>query len=161
APAGDLTRVLEIPIDGGNSVRTLFTLTHQYINSMDVAADGSIFMDEQSMVEGLVRFSPAGGAIERITPESTQVPAIMAVLPDGRPLIYEPSGAKSRYMIVGKDGGLSPLVESSEDCTEPAAVLDARRVAVSTDKKPAEIAIVSIADGRIISRIRLAQNIVQ
>ncbi len=75
------------------------------------------------------------------------------VLPDGRPLVYTVAGFKRRFQILQPDGSLSPLIEGSEDAGPPASMAGDQRVAVLTDRKPLEIAIVSIADGRIVGRV--------
>ena len=48
-------------------------------------------------------------------------------------------------------------MESGENFGPPAAVVDSRRVALLSDKQPPEIAVVSVADGRIVSRLPLPQ----
>jgi Tol biopolymer transport system component/predicted Ser/Thr protein kinase len=155
-PAGSLYRLIEVPIDGGAATRTLLTLT-TYPWYLDTAPDGSIYADQISTTETLLRFPVAGGTPERLTPLYTQPLNMFGVLRDGRPLIYTNSGTKFRFVIVEPGGGLSPLVESDERCGPPVALLGDRQVAVMTDRK-AELAIVSIADGRITSRVALQHD---
>jgi Tol biopolymer transport system component len=151
-PAGSAYRVFEAPLNGAGGQRTLFTLTKVpwYV---DVAPDGSIYIDQLSTSETLVRFPTGGGKAERLSPPYAARILPTAVLKDGRPLIYTDSGTKKRLVIVGPDGRFVPLVESDENCGPPVALVDDRHVAVMTDRK-AEMAIVSIADGRITSRLR-------
>jgi hypothetical protein len=152
--SGSLYRVVQVPIDGGSAARTLLTLTTP-VWYLDEAADGVIYTDQVSRAEMLLRFPPSGGTPERLTETYQQEMPVFAVLHDGRPLVFTNSGTTSRFVIVEPGGAFSPLVESNERCGPPAAVIDDRRLAVMTDKKPAEIAIVSIADGRIVARVPL------
>jgi Tol biopolymer transport system component len=151
-PAGSAYRVVEAPLSGAGGQRTLFTLTKVpwYV---DVAPDGSIYIDQLSTSETLLRFPAGGGKAERLSPSYAARIIPTAVLRDGRPLIYTDSGTKKRLVIVEQDGRFVPLVESDENCGPPVALIDDRHVAVMTDRK-AEMAIVSIADGRITSRVR-------
>lgn len=73
-------------------------------------------------------------------------------LPDGRPLAYKVSGFRRRFQIAQRDGILSPLIEGSEEYGMPAALAGDGEIAVLTDRRPLQIAIVSIADARRILR---------
>jgi Tol biopolymer transport system component/predicted Ser/Thr protein kinase len=150
-PAGSAYRVIEVPLTGGASQRTLVTLT-KVPWYLDVAPDGSVYIDQLSTSETLLRFSAGGGKAERLSPSYAARLIPVAVLKDGRPLIYTDSGTKKRLVIVEPDGRFAPLIESDENCGLPAALIGDRHVAVMTDRK-GEIAIVSIADGRITSRV--------
>jgi predicted Ser/Thr protein kinase len=157
APSGSLFRLVQVPLDGAGTDRTLFTLT-TYPWYLDVAADGSIYADQISTRQALIRFAPSGGAAERLTPYYSQGLQPYAVLHDGRTLAYTNAGVKRRFVIVEPGGGFSPLVESSEDCGPPAALVGDRQVAVLTDRTPLQIAIVSIADGRIVAHVPVAHK---
>jgi Tol biopolymer transport system component/predicted Ser/Thr protein kinase len=156
ASAGSLYQLLQVPIDGGSAQRTLLTLT-AFPWYVDAAPDGSIYADQIATSETLLRFSPSGGTPEHLTPMYNQPLVLFAVLRDGRPLVYTSTGSKLRFVIVEKNGAFSPLVESGETYGPPLAQIDDGHVAVMTDRK-AEMAIVSIADGRITSRVTLQHN---
>ena len=155
-PSGSLYRLLDVPLDGGAAPRTLFTLSRPAWY-LDVAPDGVIYADQVWGAQSVLRFPHAGGAPERLTGAYSQVIAPIAVLRDGRPLVHTSSGDARRFAIVEKDGTLSPLLESNEFCGPPATLVGDRHVAVMTDRK-GEIAVVSIADGRIVSRVRLKHD---
>jgi hypothetical protein len=146
-----LSSVISVPSDGSGEMRPLFTLTNEAVN-LDVAPDGSIYTDQVVTDTMVLRFPAAGAPAERLA--QVQSGGILSlVLPDGRPLVYTVAGLKRRLQILQKDGSLSPLIEGSEDAGPPASMAGDQRVAVLTDRKPLEIAIVSIADGRIVGRV--------
>jgi eukaryotic-like serine/threonine-protein kinase len=156
APSGSLFHLIQVPLDGGSTQRSLLTLT-TFPWYLDTAPDGSIYADQIATSETLLRFAPSGGTPEHLTPTYNQPLVPFAVLHDGRPLLYTNTGSKSRFVIVEKDGAFSPLMESGENFGPPVALIGDRHVAVMTDRK-AEMAIVSIADGRVTSRIALQHS---
>ena len=152
-PSGALYRFLKIPIDGGDAVEPLFTASLE-AGAIDVARDGSIFADQLWEERTLLRFSASGGAPERLTVPYSQKVSLMAVLPDGRPLMQMFSNNRSHVVIVQADGSLSPLLESGEACGPPASLAGAGHVALMTDT-PREVAVVGVKEGRILTRVKL------
>jgi eukaryotic-like serine/threonine-protein kinase len=150
-----LNSVVSVPSDGSGKMRQLFTLTGDpwYL---DVAPDGSIYADQVNLNNVILRFPPFGGTPERLGNAQDKVAELALVLPDGRPLIYTVSGFRRRFQIVQRDGALSPLIEGSEEYGMPAALAGDGEVAVLSDRIPLQIAIVSIADGRIVRRVPVA-----
>ncbi len=148
--------VISAPSSGSGQRRVLFTLTSTAWY-LDVAPEGSIYVDQMAANDRLLRFSASGGAMERLTQPQSQPPGssggLALVLPDGRPLIYTVAGFQRRVAIVQPDGSLSPLIESNDDCGPPAAMAGDGRVAVITRRAPLEIVTVSISDGRIVGRV--------
>src|SRR5262249_6613398 len=138
-----LIHLLEVPLDGGAGTRTLFTLSASpwYL---DTAPDGTIYADQIVHTQTLLRFSAAGGAVERLTERYPLMLDTAAILKDGRPVVYTHAGTKARFEIVEPGGRLTPLVETEERFGPPVAVIDSRRVALLTDKSPIEIAIVTV-----------------
>jgi Tol biopolymer transport system component len=153
----DLNSVTSVPRDGSGEMHQLFTLTGDTWY-LDAAADGSIYADQVSHDNALIRFPPEGGAPERLGQAQDQAARLALVLPDGRPLVYTVSGFNRRFEIVQPDGALSPLIESAEPCGMPAALAGEGHVAVLTDRKPIQIALVSVADGRIEQRVPVEAN---
>jgi eukaryotic-like serine/threonine-protein kinase len=147
-----LNSVISVPRDGSGEMHQLFSLTNDpwYL---DVAPDGSIYADQFTQDNMILRIPPAGGTPEPLGDAQDKLATLALVLPDGRPLVYTVSGFKRRFQIVQRDGSLSPLIESGEECGLPAALAGEDQVAVLTDRKPIQIAIVSIADGRIVQRV--------
>jgi predicted Ser/Thr protein kinase len=149
-----LNSIVSVPSDGSGEMRQLFTLTGDpwYL---DVAPDGSIYADQVSQNNMILRFPPSGGVPERLGKAQDKAAELALVLPDGRPLVYTVSGFRRRFQIVQSDGVLSPLIEGSEEYGMPAALAGDREIAVLSDRIPLQIAIVSIADGRIVRRVQV------
>ena len=149
--------VISAPRGGSGPRRLLFTLTSTAWY-LDVAPDGSIYVDQMAANNVLLRFSATGGSIERLTQPQSQIPGnsggLALVLPDGRPLVYAVAGFQRRMQIVQPGGSLSALIESN-DYGLPAAMAGDGKVAVLTRRSPLEIVTVSIADGRIARRVPL------
>jgi hypothetical protein len=145
-------RVISVPSDGSGEMREVLTLTSRP-TSLDIAPDGTIYGDQKAINNVLLRFSAAGGAAERLMPTPGHYGDLVLILPDGRPLVYTVAGLKRRLQIRNADGSVSALVEGSQDFFPPAAMVGDGQVAVLTDRRPLEIAIVSIADGRIMARV--------
>jgi DNA-binding beta-propeller fold protein YncE len=150
--------VISAPRRGSGPRRLLFTLTSTAWY-LDVAPDGSIYIDQMGASNTLLRFPPHGGLVERLTQPQSQIPGnsggLALVLPDGRPLIYNVAGFRRRMQIVQPGGSLSPLIEGNGDYGLPAAMAGGRSVAVLTGRAPLEVVTVSIADGRIARRVPL------
>jgi hypothetical protein len=142
--------VISVPRDGSGKMRQLFTTTNDPW-SLDVAPDGSIYADQVSRDTMVLRYPPEGGTPERLA--HVHGVRVTGVIPDARPLVYAVSGVKQRFQTVLPDGTMAPLIESSEEYGLPAALVGDDRVAVMTDRKPLQIAIVSKADGRIVQRV--------
>jgi hypothetical protein len=136
-------------------MRQLFTLTGDP-RYLDVAPDGGIYADQVSRSNMILRFPPSDGVPEHLGHAQDKAAELALVLPDGRPLVYTVSGFRRRFQIVQPDGVFSPLIEGSEDYGMPAALAGDREVAVLTDRSPLQIAIVSVADGRIVRRVAVA-----
>uniref|UniRef100_Q022E9 Serine/threonine protein kinase n=1 Tax=Solibacter usitatus (strain Ellin6076) TaxID=234267 RepID=Q022E9_SOLUE len=148
--------VISAPRGGSGPRRLLFTLTSTAWY-LDVAADGSIYIDQMAADNTLLRFSAQGGAVERLTEPQSQIPGnsggLALVLPDGRPLVYNVAGLQRRMQIVQAGGSLSSLIEGNDDYGLPAAMAGVGSVALLTRRAPLEIVTVSIADGRIARRV--------
>jgi DNA-binding beta-propeller fold protein YncE len=148
--------VISAPRSGSGPRRLLFTLTSTAWY-LDVAPDGSIYIDQMAADNMLLRFSAHGGSVERLTQPQSQIPGnsggLALVLPDGRPLVYSVAGFQRRMQIVQPGGSLSSLIEGNDDYGLPAAMAGDGSVAVLTRRAPLEIVTVSIADGRIARRV--------
>jgi hypothetical protein len=64
-PSGNLHRIVEVPTDGSDSVHTLVTLTQRPL-FLDVANDGSMYVDQIEQTPELISFSPVSGKLERL-----------------------------------------------------------------------------------------------
>ena len=151
-PDGDFHRLVEVPRDGGNNVRTLLTVTMAPW-FLDVARDGSIYVDQVHRPSQLLRYPVSGGEPEQLG----VAPGFVAYghggaisLPDGRVLMASIQGGRNRLLITAP-GGLLPFVETSEETSTPAALLGEREVAlVEGSGLKRRIAVASLPDDRIV-----------
>ena len=152
-PSGALYRFLRIPLDGGDQVTPLFTSTLP-ADGVDVGRDGSIYADQLWEEHTLLRFPLGNGVPERLTIPYSQKTSLVAVLPDGRPLLDVYSNGRGHVVVVQKDGSATPLLESGESCGPPATIAGPGRVALMTETAR-EVALVGVAEGRIAGRLTL------
>jgi hypothetical protein len=154
-PDGDLHRILEVPRDGSDRVRTLLTLTMSPW-LMGVARDDGIYVDQVHRPSELLRFP-----VSRRVPEQLGIsPSFLSYghggvlsLPDGRVLMGSSSGGRYRALVT-TPGGLLPFVDTTDDTSTPTAVLGQAEVAfLEGSGANRRIAISSIPDDRIIRRV--------
>jgi hypothetical protein len=153
-PAGDLHRIVRVPLDGSNAVETLLNLTSRpaYLNT---GRDGAIYLDQRERPTVIARFSPDGRTSEHIT----EVPPAMAgafalPLADGRVLVNSRIGGRERVLIAAPGRELAPLVETSEPTGKPFTLVGESDVAFSIGTGSGRtIAVASVADRRITRRL--------
>ncbi len=156
APDGDLHRILEVPRDGSDNVRTIITLTMGPW-FMDASRDGSIYVDQVHQPTELLRFPASGGVPEQlgISPSflSYDHGGVLA-LPDGRVLMGSSPGGRDRMLVTAPGKGLISFLETAEETSSPMAALGAREVALMEgNRTKRRIAIASIPDDRIVRRL--------
>jgi len=156
APFGALYRFVEVPLDGGDKLRTLLTSTLPACG-IDEGSDGLIYADQYSAAMSLVRFPATGGRPERLTEPYSERIDPLAALAGGSSLVQ----LGRRTFIIDRIGKMFPLLETSEALGAPATTVGQGRVALTSDRDPPEIAVVSIDGGRVISRVRLKTGPVQ
>ncbi|MBZ5618676.1 MAG: serine/threonine-protein kinase [Acidobacteriia bacterium] len=151
--AGDLYRVLEIPRDGGRAIRLLFTLSLP-VWYLDAAPNGDLYVDQVSRQAAILRFGPQGGIPERLASYQNEQGGDLQPLVDGRVAINLGAGEKRRVLVVQPGGDLAPLLETNEACWPPTTAVGDRLMAVMVGpERRRQIALVSIADGRILRRL--------
>jgi hypothetical protein len=153
---GDLHQILTIPPDGRNSGRVLLTLTGQTFY-MDMSTDGSLYIDQVQRPQEAVRFGESAEIPETaaIVPESG-LPVLE--LPDGRILLTAFFDGRSR-LLAAKTGELVPFVDTEEETSGPVTFVGPGQVAFMLGKPPQQsIALVSIKDGRVLKRLRIAST---
>jgi len=152
--AGDLYRVLEIPRDGRRAIRLLFTLSLP-VWYVDEAPNGDIYLDQVSRHAAILRFAAEGGIPERLASYQNEQGGDLQPLFDGRIAMNLGSGEKRRVLVVQPDGALAPLLETNEACWPPTTAVGDRLMAVMVGPETRrQIALVSIADGRIVRRLK-------
>ncbi len=144
-PAGEL---LESP-----HPRTVLTLTRA-IYSLDMGADGSLYLDQNDRVKDLLRFAPAGGRVERIaTVPSEMGDDSFCVLPDGRDVWMESAGGRVQLILVDPGKDTVPLVNSSEETAWPMTPAGPGEVAFLLGRERQTIALAAVSNGRITRQI--------
>jgi eukaryotic-like serine/threonine-protein kinase len=134
-PAGDLFRVVRLPVEGDGPPQTLLTLVSPSYG-LDVDGDGRLYFDQFQRPLEVLRFAAAGGPVERVASPSrgwgeTAAGGQPVELPDGRVLL--PSKVSGRDQLLAGFAGKDPVpLLGEEDRTEtapPAVLVGARRLA--------------------------------
>ncbi|TLY38343.1 MAG: hypothetical protein E6K60_01520 [Nitrospirae bacterium] len=155
----DLTKVLRIDLDDPSHVRTVLAL-QQSPSQIDVALDGSLYVQQSSRPADIVKFSSSGGNLERLNafrnlrPPPYGVSTATLHTAEGRSLITALIGGRRRLMVADPGKEPLPFVETDEETSGPATLVGNDRVAFmigSGDTR--RIAIASLRDGRIIKRL--------
>jgi eukaryotic-like serine/threonine-protein kinase len=150
---GNVTQVSAVPLDR-SPAKPLLTLTGD-VFSLDTGADGSLYLDQVDRPMGLVRFSPKGGALERLAAISGAA-AIdnIAVLPDGRAVWAENAAGRVRIMLAQAGKEPVPLVNTVEDTVGPMTPAGPGEIAFLIGPIPRRtIALASVSTGRITHRL--------
>jgi hypothetical protein len=163
--AGDLYQVAEIARDGKSPPRILVTLgTPVWFldSSLDESGDGSIYVDQVDRPFEVLRF-PATGGIPEIVVETAQGSSPVP-LPDGR-IVYVASVANRATVMVTRPGrNPAPLIETEDESGGSLALvgkdLIAMKIGRQDDVKSRVVALVSVADGRVVKRLESTRGIV-
>jgi hypothetical protein len=151
--AGNLFRVMEVPRYGSAPPRPVLTLTAPA--EVDAAADGALYAGLYDRPIEVLRFPAAGGPPERVATDSSPTGAGIVALQDGRVLIPSVIGGRKRLVVVDRGKDLTPLVDTNEETTVPMTAVGARQVAFLIGSgREQQIAIASLADGRIVRRLK-------
>ena len=157
-PSGNLHRIAAIPRNGGDSARTLLTLT-QIPWYLDAAPDGTLFLEQTDQPCEILRFPIAGGTPERVAASPAFRFGAIAELSAGRVLVPAILAGRPRLMVSARDSAAAPLVDTSEETAAPVATVGAEQVAFLIGP-PANraLAIAAISDGRIVRRLKIPQT---
>ena len=150
--------LIAVPRSGGSAVRTLLTVTliPWYL---DAGPDGSLYFEQIEQECEILRFPAAGGVPERLATSQAFRFGSITEIPGGRVLAPAVLGGRSRIMVVEAGREPTPLVETTEETAAPVTMLGPQQVAFLIGP-PAHrgIAIASIADGRILRRLKGPQG---
>jgi hypothetical protein len=156
---GNIFNIGTVPRDGGSSVRKLLAVTHGIL-ALDVAPDGSVYVDERERPLEVLRFPASGNSPERIATSLTYPPGSNALpLPDGRLLFASQISGRSRILATQAGADRISFVQTEEETWCPLALLDSQHVVLllgAAGKQ--EVAIATITDGRIVRRIKGASG---
>jgi tRNA A-37 threonylcarbamoyl transferase component Bud32/WD40 repeat protein len=156
-PEGDLHHILELPRRGGARRQLLTLTTAPWF--LDASRDGSIYVDQVSRPFEIIQFPASGGVPTRVAVSPNFVNYFrggILPLPDGRTLLGSSTGGRGRLLVTAPGQRLIPFIDTTEETSTPAAVLNQREVAFLTrrDSRTA-IAIASIQDARIVRRLEV------
>ena len=118
-------------------------------------------MDQVDRTGELVRFPASGGAPDRIAVSSGAVRLGAALpLPDGRVLLPSLIAGRNRLLAVTPRQDPIPWLDTREETASPAALVGTLEVAFLLGTPPEQtIAVASIADGRIVRRLKGAKGV--
>jgi hypothetical protein len=162
--AGDLIQVAEIARDGKSPPRTLVTLGKPiwFLDaSPSAGGDGSIYVDQVYRPFEVLRFSATGGIPETVVETSQGSSPIP--LPDGR-IVYAAAVASRGTVMVTRAGkNPVPLIDTEEETGGPLALAGKDLIALKIGKpggsKNKVVALVSVADGRVVKRLESTRGI--
>jgi hypothetical protein len=152
----DLYRVVRVPRNGGPVV-TLFSMSNRP-GTLDIALDGSVYVDQPDNRREVLRFPVSGGAAERLASPRGLLEAIP--LPEGRILLDVKIGGRHRLLMARPGHDPSPFVDTEEETSAPMTMPGDREVAFLAGSGPDRtVAIASIADSRINRRLANTKGI--
>jgi len=163
-PAGDLHRIVAIDRAGRGAMRSLLTLTGRF-SGIDMAEDGTIFVDQQNNTLEILRIGPSSGFVQRVAGAETYLLNSHTVeLSDGRVIVPSLMSGRPRLMLTKTNERSTPLIDTAEETSGPITVVGTDLVAFLMGRGAARvIAIASLSDRRILRRISVndADSIVQ
>ena len=153
-PVGNTHPIVGVARDGSPGLRTVLPLIHRPVE-IDASPDGSLFVDQLDQPAEIFRFAPSSHALERMPMPATLTLEGAAALPfpDGRLLLGTRTLGRDRLVVMAPGKEPVPFIDTDEDTSAPMAMLGSDRVILFAGAGPKrQLAIASIADGRIVSR---------
>ena len=153
---GDLDRIVSVPRSGSGPARPLFSVTLPPW-FMDAGKDGSLYVDQTTRLLQILRFPTQGGTPEVLASlegASTQQNSTFQTA-DGRVLLESMIAGRSRLQL-GKPGGDTvSFIATKEQTAGPSCRLGQDKIAFLLGPPGQQVlAVASIADGRIIRRLK-------
>ncbi len=133
-PAGDVFRVLRIPLAGGGPAQPLLTLLTPAF-ALDVDGEGRLYLDQLQRPLGILRFPAEGGRAEQVASLSrgwaqTGAAGYPAELPDGRVVLPSKVSGRDRLLVAQAGKDPVPLLEQDKgETAPPVARVGERRLA--------------------------------
>ena len=156
-PSGNVHQLISIPRTGRGPITKLNALTVAPWG-LDVGPDGTLYMDQVERPLELLRFPPSGGRPEVLASSELYTSIFIqqsVELPDGRMLLPSSHMGRSRVLVVKPGGEPLPLVDTQEETSGPYCLAGEKEVALLIGSVPNQsIALVSVADGRIVRRLK-------
>lgn len=159
---GSMYRVAAIPLNGRGPSRQLLNLVHP-ITSLDIGPDGSLYLDQFDRETELLRFSRAGGHVDRLAAALANPDDLdhLAVLPNGKAVWAERTGSRMRLILVEPGKDPSPLINTTEETAGPMTAVGAGQVAFMIGPPPRHtIALATVSSGTITQRLNFNEGAV-
>ena len=162
--AGDLMQVAEIARDGKSPPRILFTLGTPiwFLDaSSGAGGDGSIYVDQVYRPFEVLQV-PTTGGIPELVVETSQGSSPIP-LPDGRIAYSAAVASRGTVMITRPGKNAVALIDTEEETIGPLALAGKDFIALRIGKpgsyKNKVVALVSVADGRVVQRLESTRGI--
>jgi eukaryotic-like serine/threonine-protein kinase len=162
AVTGNSANIVQIARDGGAPAHVVLHLTH-VPEGVDSGPDGSLYLEQNEGEGSLLKLPSGGGAAEKFSSARTAAALMdsLVLLPDGRVAGTMPLAGITRLVVIEKGKDPTPLIQTPEETSTPAARLGAGDIAFLIGPEPRRtIAVASIATGRITRRIRLDKGVI-
>ncbi|HEV2233200.1 MAG TPA: protein kinase [Terriglobia bacterium] len=157
---GDLHRIVAVPRSGSGPIRTLLSLTAPPL-FMDVGKDGTLYLDQTVRPNEILRSSALGGTPEVLAGSETPLSGAQSTfqIADGRVLLDSIVAGRSRLLLAMPGGDSVPFIATKEETSGPACRVGEGEVAFLLGPHGnAVVAIASIAEGRIVRRLKGVQG---
>jgi len=115
-PEGDLHQIVAASLDGSPGLRPVRSLTSRPLY-IDVAVDGSLYVDQIDQPQEVVRVDPATGATERFALAVGF--ASVLPLPNDRFLLGSDQSDQDRLMVLTPGGALVPFLDADKEARGP------------------------------------------
>jgi serine/threonine protein kinase len=158
--AGDSQQVFSISTKGIARPRMRLTLTDRAPN-MDIAADGSLYVDQISRSLQILRFSESDITPAILASVASATFAPVLELPDGRLLLTAIFQGRPRLVVAKPSGEQSPFVETDVALAGPVTMVGLDHVAFRVWGKGSGdvLAIASVKEGRITARLKIPAGV--
>ena len=161
-PAGSITQLLAIPMNGKSAERPLFTVTSP-VWYIEAGLDQSFFVNPMERSRELVRLSPASGLTEKLVAFPTAGGSDeVLLLPDGRAVSHTSASGHDRLEAAEKGKDPVRLVNTAEETSGPMTLAGPREIAFVIGPAPhSTIAMADVATGRLTRRIAPGKGVIR
>ncbi len=155
--AGDTRWLMEVPRKPGRKPRALLSFPDSAMPvSVNLARDGSLYLDLFRSQFVLLRVSASGGACEESGLPTNNF--LTMVSPDGHALFALTGWGRERLAAVRPGGEARILVETPEDTALPATIFDGQVAFVIGTGDQRRIALASLRDGHVLRRFSMRSD---
>ena len=154
--AGDLQKIVAAKLDGSEGVRTIAASLTRSPRAIDVAADGTLYLDQVTQASEILRVDPGAGDVERFSLSSGF--EYILPLPDDRFLLAPLVGGPNRLVVVAPPGAPVPFLDTDEEVHAPLALVGVSSVAFLIGPIGDQQVGIATVDGRLQQRISIPDD---